>query len=155
MIPITYMLATTTMFVNFLFLVGKYYSGSNDILKAIIVSGKVEENLEIIYYFFHQLNQISKLIATFFEYFLLASIGMQFTMLINLLYNMFLIVNGFIQVEAIVIISTMIWIVFQFSIVYFYVIRCEKIHKEISKTFTILWNFNSLKIQNFKKVSKE
>lgn len=143
--PLNNSMTQIVMFLKFLFITGKYYSQTNELLRKVLAETISPEKLDTVLNLFYQLNDISKTIAACYGPFLLASIIAQFGIALNLSYNLFLILNGLIQFETFTFVSTILWIILQFVIVMACIVQSDKIHQEICRSLKMLTKFDSLR----------
>lgn len=128
------------MFNNISIILGRYFQEANRIVRK---SMKIKRNKFDSLNLFYNLIEVSNLLLSCFQMFLLASVTAQFILSLSLFYNLFLNINGHIKFSAFVVISTILWIVYQFSLLTSYIRGCNHIHAKID----VLWNFNARKIR--------
>jgi hypothetical protein len=153
MIPVTNSLVPSFSFIKLLQLIKVYYMETNQLLKITLNSKILDERFDALSNIFYELNELSRLLASCYEYFLLASISSVFFMSLNLFYNLFLALNEIVYFSPMIIISTVFWIFFQIFIILSYIIGCEKIYQEVAVCSALIWKFNQLKLATTKKKS--
>lgn len=141
MIPVANSLIPSFAFIKVLNIIAALYKEANHLLKLILQTKIAEERFDAIHNVFFELNQISSLLSTCYQHFLLASIAAMFFMSLNLFYNLFLALNGIVHFSSMIILSTFFWIFFQKFIFSSYIIGCEKIRHETDVCAKLIWKF--------------
>lgn len=150
--PFLYNLLSILLFDNFLFLIAKNYKKANQFLELSLKSSKQKETFEAFTDIILNLNEVTNILLSCFQRFVVVSIASQFIMSLYLCYNIFLHFIGQISLSSYMLLSTYFWIIFQFSTILAYIVGCDGIIKEINHALKVVWRYRITRTMKLEKV---
>lgn len=139
------------LFKNFAFAIQRFIDDANQLLRDAL---ERQESFDLTFFIFRELIEAAKMLSDCFSTYLLACIGAQFVMTLNLLYTLFIAINGSTVISLYLALSSIFWIIYSIIAMATGVNICEQCANELLRANRILSGFNVKDIENLESVSR-